>query len=171
MRSTDHRGDSRSDDWHKRTNIGEARKIYGSELAAGHQPVCTPRFLRRRTCLLRQRKCYLFVTPSTTVKPMVIPAGGEVGRGPLLKAAPTPRARQSRARRDAYGLRPSREGVARHRVLVPIQPEPRPARGDHAVNRQQPFSQNGARNVQIFKPGSRRRDGHDMRARLDKGVV
>jgi hypothetical protein len=71
----------------------------------------------------------------------------------------------------AHVGRPSREGVVRHRVLVPIQPEPRPARGDHAVNRQQPFSQNGACNVQIFKPGSRRRDGHHMGARLDKGVV
>ena len=67
--------------------------------------------------------------------------------------------------------RPSREGVARHRVLVPIQSEPRPAGGDHAVNRQQPFGQNGACNVQIFEPGGRRRDGHHMRAGLDKGVV
>ncbi len=72
---------------------------------------------------------------------------------------------------SAIVCRPSREGVARHRVLVPIQPEPGPARGDHAVNRQQPFSQNGTCDVQIFKPGSRRRDGHHMRARLDKGVV
>jgi hypothetical protein len=67
--------------------------------------------------------------------------------------------------------RPSREGVARHRVLVPVQPEPGPARADHTVNRQQPFGQNGACNVQIFEPGSRWRDGHHMRARLDKSVV
>jgi hypothetical protein len=53
-------------------------------------------------------------------------------------------------------------------VLVPIQPEPGPARGDHAVNRQQPFSQNGACNVQIFRPRSRQRDGHHMRAGLAK---
>jgi prevent-host-death family protein len=81
----------------------------------------------------------------------------------LERELPAPRARHADG--------PSREGVARHRVLVPNQPEPGPARGDHAVNRQQPFSQNGACNVQIFKPGSRRRDGHHMRARLDKGVV
>ena len=106
--------------------------------------------------------------------------------------------------------RRSREGVPRDRMLVPIQPEPGPARGGlalgyallhawdvmgglepfdatkvwfdngsdaktekscllscrRAVNRQQPFGQNSARNVQIFKPGSHRRYGHHMRARL-----
>jgi hypothetical protein len=65
----------------------------------------------------------------------------------------------------------SRVGVASHCGLVPIQSEPGPARGDHALNRQQPFGQNGACNVQIFEPGSRRRDGHHMRARLDKSMV
>jgi hypothetical protein len=50
--------------------------------------------------------------------------------------------------------RASREGLASHRALVPIQPEPRPAGGDHAVDRQPPFGQNGACNVQIFEPGS-----------------
>ena len=70
------------------------------------------------------------------------------------------------------GLRvPSREDVARYGGLVPIEPEPGPAGGDHTVNRQQPFGQNGACNVQIFEPGSRWRDGHHMCARLDKSVV
>jgi hypothetical protein len=74
--------------------------------------------------------------------------------------------------RKACGVcRPSRAGVARHCGLVPIQPEPGPARGDHAVNRQQPFGQNGACNVQILEPGSRWREGHHMSARLDKSVV
>jgi hypothetical protein len=41
MRNMDHLGDSPSDDWHKRTNIGERLRFTVSELAAGHQPVCT----------------------------------------------------------------------------------------------------------------------------------
>ena len=40
-----------------------------------------------RTCLPGSGECYPFVTPSTTVKPMVIPAGGEVGVARYLRAS------------------------------------------------------------------------------------
>jgi hypothetical protein len=40
--------------------------------------------------------------------------------------------------------RPSREGVTHHRVHVPIQSEPRPARDDDAVNGREPFGQSGS---------------------------